>query len=261
MSGPASIIAPLFVPADRPERVAKAASSGADAIIIDLEDAVAATAKDMARAALRSDIADRPVMVRVNGLASRWHAADMAAVLSHGFAGVVLPKAEFGPSFHQFCRSSPLPVIALVESAKGIAGARDIAAVENVVRLAFGSIDYSADLGCAHDRAALLTARCELILASRLAGIAAPLDGVTPSVDDAHLIEDDARNASALGFGGKLAIHPRQLPAIMAGFAPSAEEVEWAKRVLASGDGAVSVDGAMVDEPVRIRAKRVLARR
>lgn len=258
MSGALDFQVPLFVPANRPERFEKAARAGADAVILDLEDAVAPSAKDEARAALRCDFTTAPVLVRVNGIGTPWHEADIAALAGHGFAAVVVPKAEGGEAFAALCAASFLPVVALVESARGLADARRIAAMANVARLAFGSIDFCADLGCAHVREALLSARSELVLATRLSGLVAPVDGVTAAIDDPGAVLDDARHARDLGFGGKLAIHPGQVKAIRAGFAPDAAEIAWARKVLASGDGAAAVDGAMVDEPVRIRARAVL---
>lgn len=260
MSAVRDVLVPLFVPANRPKRFEKAAVAGADAVILDLEDAVAADAKDGARAALRGGFTPLPLLVRVNGLGTPWHEADMAALAGKGFAAVIVPKAESSEAFAGLCATSPVPVIALIESARGLADARRIAANPNVARLAFGSIDFCADLSCAHSREALFAARSELVLASRLAGLAAPVDGVTTAIDDIELIADDTRHACALGFGGKLCIHPRQIEAIRTGFAPDAAEIAWARRVLASGDGATAVDGAMVDEPVRIRARAVLKR-
>lgn len=260
MSTATDCLVPLFVPGDRPDRFGKAAGSGADAVILDLEDAVAPGAKEMAREALRADFTTLPVLVRVNGIGTLWHADDMAALAGHGFAGVIVPKAEGGEAFAALCAAASLPVVALIESAGGLAEARRIAATANVVRLAFGSIDFCADLGCAHTRDALLAARSELVLASRLAGLAAPIDGVTTALDDTAMIRGDARHAQELGFGAKLCIHPRQIEAIRAGFAPEAAEVAWARKVLAGGDGAVAIDGAMIDEPVRIRARAVLRR-
>ncbi|TAJ30065.1 CoA ester lyase [Bosea sp. (in: a-proteobacteria)] len=250
----------LFVPGDRPERFVKAASTDADAIIIDLDDAVAADGKDQARAALKRDFTDKPVLVRVNGIGTPWHDRDIAALRGHGFSAVVLPKAEFGPEFETLCEQLDLPVVVLIESVRGLADARRIAITRNVARIAFGSIDFSADLGCAHTREALLLARSELVVASRLAGLPQPIDGVTTAIDDAPLIASDARHARDLGFTGKLCIHPRQVAAIQAGFAPDEAEVLWARKVMASGDGAVAIDGAMVDEPVRIRARSILKR-
>ncbi|MGV6873781.1 HpcH/HpaI aldolase/citrate lyase family protein [Pseudochelatococcus sp. B33] len=253
-----SIRAPLFVPANRPERFAKAAASGADAVILDLEDAVAAKVKDAARAALASDFTDMPVIVRINAIGTPWHEADVAAVTPLPVAAVMLPKAEEAGAVTAVARVLGHPVIALVESARGLANACTIAAAEGVARLAFGSIDFCADLGCAHLREVLLPPRSELVLASRLAGIAAPIDGVTVQLDDPTVTHEDAAHARALGFTGKLCIHPKQIAEVKRAFAPTEAEIAWARQVLASGDGAVSVDGAMVDEPVRIRARAIL---
>jgi len=256
-----NIVAPLFVPANRPERFRKAAVD-ADAVILDLEDAVPTSAKDAARDSLRSDFTDKPVFVRINAADTLWHGADIMAVSRLPFAAVVIPKVEDPSALVAIIGAlgSATPVIVLIESACGLANARALSAVAGVQRIAFGSIDFCADLGCAHTREALLSARTELVMASRLAGLLAPLDGVTTSIEDAALVTDDARYARELGFGGKLAIHPRQIEPIRRGFQPDAAEISWAKRVLASGDGAASVDGAMVDEPVRIRARAILAR-
>ena len=253
-------VSPLFVPADRPERFEKAAASGADAIILDLEDAVAPKRKDAARAALRADFTPLPVFVRVNGIGTPWHEADVAAAANLSVAGIILPKSEWGVRLDMLLEECVVPVLALIETAHGLAEARRIASLDGVARLVFGSIDFCADLGAAHTREALLAARSELVLASRLAGLLAPIDGVTTAIDDAALVSADARHALDLGFGGKLAIHPKQIEPILKGFRPDAAEIEWARKVLASGDGAAAVDGAMVDEPVRVRARAVLKR-
>lgn len=253
-------MAPLFVPGNRPERLKKAASAGPDAIIVDLEDAVAGEAKDEARVALRWGFTSLPVLVRINGIGTPWHEADIAATSNKNFAAIVVPKAEATIAFTALCEASPIPVVALVENARGLADARLIAKTRNVARIAFGSIDYCADLGCAHVREALLPARCEIILASRLGGLISPIDGVTTAIDDPEAVFSDARNARDLGFGGKLCIHPRQIELIRAGFAPNASEIAWARKVLETDDGAIVVDGAMVDEPVRLRARHVLSR-
>lgn len=256
----ADIRAPLFVPATRPERFAKAAISGADAVILDLEDAVAADAKDAARAALSKDFTGLPVLVRVNAHGTPFHSADIAAVARLLPAAVLLPKAETVDAVASVVGGLPgVAVIAIIESALGLANARKIASAPGVVRLAFGSLDYCVDLGCTHLREVLLPVRAELVLASRLAGIAAPIDGVTAQMNDLGVVFDDALHAHHLGMTGKLCIHPRQIEEVMRAFAPSEDEIAWARRVLASGDGAASVDGAMVDEPVRLRARAILA--
>jgi len=251
----------LFVPCDRPERFAKAAASGADAIILDLEDAVAVERKEAARARLSADFSNLPIILRINGAGTRWHADDLAAAAKLRLTAIMLPKAEMNGALEAIAAgpAAHLPIVALVETARGLSEARAVATHPAVARMAFGSIDFSADLGCAHEREALLFARNELVLASRLAGLPAPVDGVTTALDDVELITNDARHGRSLGFGGKLCIHPRQLEAVRAGYLPEPDEIAWAHRVLASGDGAAAVDGLMVDEPVRVRARRILA--
>lgn len=262
MVGINTICAPLFVPANRPDRFEKAAQSGADAIILDLEDAIATDSKNDARAALRCDFTDLPVIIRINPAGTPWHDADLAAVLTLPVAAVLLPKAEAGATLTATAGklAGHAPVIALIETARGIASARAVATTPNIARLAFGSVDYCADLDCAHLREILLPARCEMVLAARLAELPAPIDGVTTALDDMSVTASDAEHARALGMTGKLCIHPKQIDVVKRGFAPTAAELDWARRVLASGDGAVSVDGAMVDEPVRIKARTLLAR-
>lgn len=251
-------LAPLFVPGDRPERFAKAAASGADAVIIDLEDAVPLGAKAAARDALRVDFTTLPVLVRINAAGTPWHGEDLAAVERLALAGIVLPKAEAGPALDDL--PTRHAVVALVETARGMANVRSIAAHPRVARLAFGSLDYCADLGCAHTRDALLWPRTAIVLASRLAGRPPPLDGITASFGDADLAEDDARYAQGLGFGGKLCIHPAQVPGVVRGMRPSEAEIAWAKTIDPADDGVAVVDGRMVDEPVRLRAQNILAR-
>lgn len=255
----------LFVPATRPDRFAKALAAGADAVIVDLEDAVGTAEKDGARTAAAAIPAGGTVLLRVNAVGTPWHDADVEMARVAPLAGIVLPKAESAGEVAQVAArlGGGRPVVALIESARGLAAARAIAAVPQVARLAFGSIDFAADLGCAHVRDALLAARAELVLASRLAGRGGPVDGVTALLNDAALAGDDAAHAAALGFTGKLCIHPSQVAPVRRGFAPSEADIAWARRIvaaLAAGGSVVTVDGAMVDAPVRLRAERILAR-
>jgi len=254
-------LAPLFVPADRPDRFAKAAASGADAIIIDLEDAIAPDRKAEVRDSLsRDELPASPILLRVNGASTAWFAGDMTAALALGIEGLLLPKVETTDDIAKVRAAGLFNIVALIETARGLANVRAIAS--GVARLAFGSIDYAVDLGCAHEREALLAARSEIVLASRLAGLPPPLDGVTTAIDDPAAAEADARYAASLGFAGKLCIHPRQIAAVKAGFAPTAAEVDWANAVLAAPEGgAMRVAGTMVDAPVRLRARQILARR
>ncbi|WP_421934308.1 HpcH/HpaI aldolase/citrate lyase family protein [Phenylobacterium sp.] len=126
--------------------------------------------------------------------------------------------------------------------------------------MAFGSIDYCADLGCAHTQTALLAASCEIVLASRLAGIAPPLDGVTLALDDGALARHDACHAVELGFGGKLCVHPSQVAFVREGFAPSADDIAWARRIVSTDGRVGKIAGEMVDPPVRLRAEQMLKR-
>lgn len=238
MSG-LDFMAPLFVPANRPERFKKAAASGADAVILDLEDAVPSEAKQEARRSLHLDFTDGPVLVRVNGVGTVWHIDDAAVISSLPIAGVVLPKAEMGRPLRSLAADlgARLPIIALIETACGLRDALEIAALPGIERLAFGSVDFCPDLGCAHTHEALLSARSSLVLASRLAGRSPPLDGVTTSVDDVDLVRREARYSRDLGFGGKLAIHPHQVGAIFAGFDPMKAKSSGPKECLRPARG------------------------
>lgn len=254
-------VAPLFAPATRPNRFGKAAQSGADAVIIDLEDAVAADEKVKAREALTKNILpDCPVLFRINAVSTKWFKDDMAALAKLGINCVMLAKTESIDDVAQLRAIAPhMQVIALIESASGLANARAIAA--GALRLAFGSIDYCADIGCAHERDALLAARSELILASRLAGIAPPLDGVTAAIGQEDIVSGDAIYAAKLGFSGKLCIHPTQIPLVKLAFAPTVLEIAWARKILATSQDSVAVvDGMMVDAPVCLRAQAILSR-
>ena len=255
----------LFVPADRHERWTKAFAAGADAVILDLEDGVAASAKPGARRALREGrdaiaAAPCPILVRVNARSSDDYSLDLNAVRDLGLAGVMLAKAETAADVEATSAASGAPVVALIETARGLAAARPIAAA--CARIAFGSIDFAADLATAHTPAALAFARSELVLASRLADRPAPIDGVTTSVKDPDLVRADAAHACELGFSGKLLIHPAQIAPAMDGFRPSDDDVAWAERVLGARGalGAAAVDGAMVDAPVFLRAEQILRR-
>lgn len=256
----------LFVPGHRPERIDKALASGADRVIVDLEDAVAPEAKDEARAALAGWLASAraPVAVRLNAADTPWFEADLALLAMPAVAAVVLPKAEDPAVLARLAALRPgLALVPLVESALGLAQARALAAAPGVQRLAFGHIDFQVDMalrGATEDD--LLPYRCELVLASRLARIAAPLDGVTVALDDAAVLQADVQRARRMGFGGKLCIHPRQVVAVQAGFRPGEDEVAWARRVLdaaaQAGGAAVALDGKMIDKPVMLRAEAIL---
>ncbi len=257
----------LFVPADRTDRFNKAMASGAHVVIIDLEDAVAPGLKDSAREGLARWLREFPdvqIHLRVNATHTTWFRDDITLCHLPAVRGIVLPKAEsVAQVVEAACLGNGKPILPLIETAQGMASARDIAGTPSVQRLLFGSIDFQADLGIDGDDDALLAFRSMLVLASRLGGLVAPVDGVTTALDDPVAISRDTARARRLGFGGKLCIHPRQIAAVNAGFAPKAQELDWARRVLeasrASQGAAVSVDGTMVDAPVVKRAEAILA--
>jgi citrate lyase subunit beta/citryl-CoA lyase len=259
------IVAPLFVPGDRPERFQRAAGSGADAVIIDIEDAVSPDDKAAARAnAATHGISGVPVLIRINAAGSAWFEADLAMLRAAPPDGVILAKADSAAVVAQIVAACPqTAVIPLVETVAGLASLAVLLQAPGILCAAFGSLDYAADLGSTPDWEPLLLARSEVVLRSRLAGIAAPIDGVTPNVEDVALTETEARRARAMGFGGKLAIHPRQIAAIQAAFRPSEAERAWAAEVLAAvaadPRGALRVAGALVDKPVIERAQRIAA--
>uniref|UniRef100_UPI003F490DAB HpcH/HpaI aldolase/citrate lyase family protein n=1 Tax=Cupriavidus necator TaxID=106590 RepID=UPI003F490DAB len=268
----------LFVPGNRHERFDKAVAAGADVTIFDLEDAVHPDDKDAARVAIASWLAARQlsgqaanVLVRINDAASPYFNADLEwlANLPAGtpLAGLMVPKAEqpasLGGIAEALRRVNPNgALLAIIESAIGVQQADAIATAPGVARLAFGSIDYAVDLGCEHTRDGLAYARGRLVLASRVARLPPPVDGVTTALKDETVLADDVAYARALGFAGKLCIHPSQVAGVRAGFRPSAQQTDWARRVIeatSSGSHAVQVDGKMVDRPVIEQAKRILA--
>ncbi len=266
----------LFVPANRPERYAKALASGAGAVIIDLEDAVAPDAKVAARQQLADGFdtlhaADRlRVLVRINAAGTPWHADDLALVdlLSKlDLGGVVLPKAEAVADVLQLAAlvGPGCAVLPMIESAAGLAALDVLAACAGVTRLVFGNLDFQADLGmaCGPDEAELQPVRLALVLASRRAGLPAPVDGVTPATGDTAQLQQDAARSRRSGFGARLCIHPSQVAVVQAALAPTAAELDWAERVIEgsrqAGGAVFTLDGRMVDTPVLRLAEHTLA--
>ncbi|QGK70443.1 CoA ester lyase [Allosaccharopolyspora coralli] len=254
----------LFVPADRPERFAKATASAADGIILDLEDAVGAEHKSTARQHVAEYLrAGNSAVVRINAPGTPWHDDDVAMIRRHT-CGVMTPKAEDPEILAELHRASPHhPLIPLLETATGLLDARELCRVDGVVRPAFGNVDLAAELGVdPADQQALRHARSSLVLAAKSVEVAAPLDGVTTAVRDDTALARDAEHAASLGFTGKLCIHPGQVAQATTAFTPSPDLVRWARKLLRdSNDGAATlVDGQMVDTPVLERARAVLAR-
>jgi citrate lyase subunit beta/citryl-CoA lyase len=256
------VITWLFVPGNRPERFDKARAAGADEVICDLEDAVPVEAKTAARASVAHWLStDGRGWVRVNAVETPWYEEDIDALVGlPGLRGFVVPKAESPEALLALGARSA--VIALIETALGVHRAFEVAAGPAVHRLAFGSIDFAADIDAAENDTALLMARSTLVLASRVAGKPAPIDGVTQALTDVALIRADAVRARELGFGGKLCVHPAQIAPVAEAFRPNPDQIARARTTLAAAGadaGASGVHGLMVDKPVLDRARRILA--
>lgn len=253
----------LFVPGDRPERFEKAMSSGADVVILDLEDAVAPDAKDQARAAVAAFLSEeRSVVVRPNAIGTPWHEADMQAISKSGLAGVLLPKSEHAGDLVQLKARYPhVPLLPLIETARGFANLSELVKIEGLCRFAFGTIDFQLDMGIYGEGDELLFFRSQMVLQSRLEELEAPIDGVSLAINDHAALRTESARARRLGFTGKLCIHPAQVSVVATAFQPTEDELEKARRVVAASDassGVVVVDGRMVDRPVIEMARRVL---
>ena len=254
----------LFVPADRPDRFEKAWGCGADAVLLDLEDAIATDRKEEARANVAAWLTpQRAALVRINASDSPWHERDLELLRLPGLLGVVIPKAEvLQGSLLRACGKLGTAIIPLIETAQGFQNAAGLARTPGVLRLAFGHIDFQVDLAISGDDDALLFFRSQLVLVSRLAALAAPLDGITLDVNNSQRVQLDAQRAKRCGFGGKLCIHPSQIDAVNRAFSPSPEELSWARSVLGvlgPAQGSVALDGKMIDRPVILKAQRIVA--
>lgn len=256
------LFTPLFVPATRPERIAKAFASGADAVILDLEDGVAPADKPSARNALETDFDRDRVLVRLNGADTPWHEDDLRACASNGITCIMLPKAHDPDTLNRIAEHNGISaIVALIETAAGIANVRAVAAARSCVQLAFGTMDLCAELGLEPSPEILAPAGFELVLASRLAGLPAPISGITAQIDNPEAGMRDARFAALSGFGGKMCIHPGQISPVREGFRPPEAEIEKARKILtAAHGGAARVGSLMVDAPVIAQARAVLRR-
>ena len=264
----------LFTPATRPARFDRAAQSGADVLIIDLEDAVPPADKAAARAAALAALAVPPAQpiqraLRINAPVTPDGLEDLLA-LARGTGGqpdcVIVPKTDGADTIRWIDAllagaGRPLPLVALIESARGIAAVEDIArASPRLAALFFGAADLSADLGCATAWEPLLSARSRLVNAAALAGIEA-VDSPFFALDDSVGLERETAAALALGFGAKAAIHPSQIAAINATLTPTDAETAQARHILAeSVKGVAVVDGRMIDEAMARKARRTLSR-
>lgn len=278
----------LYVPGDRPDRIHKALASGADAVVIDLEDAVAPDRKDEARAAVAHvlrelDPTTSPRLdVRCNRVDDGWDPDDVDVAVHPAVSGLRLAKAEDPQLVARLAEQvselesdrdivpGSIGLDLLIESARGVVDASAmVAASPRVRQLCLGGADLVHDLGADRSVAGddpLLLARQMLVLASRAHGLVGPMDTVCTQVDDPDRVESEARAARALGYVGKSVIHPRQIDPVHRAFAPSEEQIVWAAKVQAAwraaqerGDAATVVDGEFVDSPVAERAARILS--
>lgn len=267
--------AALSVPGDRPARFEGALASGADLVILDLEDAVALGAKEAARAQVCAFLATRSaqgpaIVVRVNPPASVDGQADLAALADAFRVGgpaidaVLVPKAESASGLAPVRDAlGDVAVMALVESARGLAGAQELAATKGVAALVLGYADLGADLGRdPSDPDLWLGVQDAVLVAARAHGVRA-LDGPLLDTADGERLANAADHAARLGYDGKWVIHPRQVARVVDAFTPPADRIAWAVRVLEAMSGEVgvtTVDGVMVDEAVAVAARRLLAR-
>ena len=266
----------LFAPAVRPDLLRKMPRTDADAIVIDLEDATPPDAKDTGRVEMRSAVADLagqlPILVRVNDDTTPWHDDDLDSLPTEGLAGLVMPKIETIAGLDSLAarladRGLDMPVIGGVETALGVADARSLLAHDLISAAYFGAEDFIADLGgvrtASNDEVAY--ARAQIALAGRLADVTV-IDQIVADFTDDDRCRRECLEARAMGYGGKLCIHPSQVSIANAAFLPSSEEIDRARRLLeayddakAQGVASVAFEGQMVDEPVAVQARRVLA--
>jgi citrate lyase subunit beta/citryl-CoA lyase len=261
----------LFAPGVEERKLRGALRSQADAVVADLEDSVAPARKVAARDLVRQVLAETPDahsparFVRVNGPETPWWRDDLQAIADLDLAGVVLPKAT-AAAVSGLCPTGP-PVLALIESARGVHDAFDVATHPRVVRLGFGAVDLTAELGLEPraDGLELLNARSVVVLASAAAALAPPADTAFINVQDIAGLEAEAQLARSLGFGGKLCIHPAQLQTVNRCFSPTADQLAWAEQAVAAyqaaqreGRGIATLGGQMIDKPVVLRARRLI---
>ncbi len=273
----------LFAPGIDRRKIDQAFLSGADAVILDLEDAVAPGEKDRARQVVQEVFQSPglpPTYVRINGVETRHGLRDLQVVVRTGLAGIMLAKAETAEDVRKVSWLTGLleeerglvrgstELVPFIESARGIENAGAIAsACPRVKKLAFGGNDYTADIWTSYsgDGTELFYARAKLVNASRAAGIETPLDTVCPFIKDTDILREDAKRARKMGFQGKLVIHPAQVRPVLEVFSPTADEVAAAQKIVAAyeaakaaGTAVIQLEGQMVEAPIVARAKQIM---
>jgi citrate lyase subunit beta/citryl-CoA lyase len=253
----------LFAPGHNEKLLDRVFDAGADAIMLDLEDAVPPSAKVIARAMVADALAARSAWVRINTVGTELAATDLEAIAGLA-AGIRIPKVESAEDVQWVRDRAPdTPLICAIETARGLIAAHQIAQVDGVRHLSLGGVDLRRDLGATDGNLQTLYARSHLVVVSRAAGLDPPIDSVYARLNDEHGLRAQTEFARSLGFFGKSAIHPRQLAVLHDVFSPSAEELEWAHTVLdafqaAGGEPVKLADGEFVDLPVADRARRLL---
>jgi citrate lyase subunit beta/citryl-CoA lyase len=274
----------LFAPGNHPRKVEKVFDAGADAVILDLEDAVAISEKAATRAVVVEAL-QRPRKcrgyVRVNALDTAFCFGDVEAVVARGVDGIILPKVERAADLEKVdwlmtgleekagLPAGGIDLIPILETGKGIANAREIcSAGGRLKRVAFGAGDYTRDMGMEWtvEEAELAPAQAEVVLASRINGLEPPLDTVYIHIKDDDGFTASARRARQFGFQGKMCIHPVQVPLANGVFTPTVEEAEFSRKVIAAfaeaeaaGSASIQLDGYFIDYPIVEKARRVVA--
>jgi len=254
----------LFAPGHNAKLLAKVFDAGADAVMLDLEDAVPPEAKSRARAMVAQVCAERTAWVRTNAVGTATCEADLDAVAGLA-AGLRIPKVETADEVQWVTERAPnTPLICAIETARGVLAAAEIATVNGVRHLSMGGVDLRRDLNAGDGNLQTLHVRSHLVVVSRAAGLAPPIDSVHPHLGDDAGLREQAAFARSLGFFGKSAIHPRQLPILHEVFTPSEDELTWARQVLeafatSGGDAVQLAGGEFVDAPVAERAQRTLS--
>lgn len=276
----------LFTPANHPRRVEKVFQVGADAVILDLEDAVAISEKPAARQDVVNAFSSRPISgtrhyVRVNSIDTPYCEDDIKATVGPWLDGVVLPKVESRACLNELERMlaaaeaeqgipvGSLDLMPIIETARGVESAKKIATADSrVKRMAFGGGDYTLDLNYQWeaDEAVLAYARAKLSHASRLGDLEPPIDTVVLQIKDNERFLRSARQGKQFGFGGKLCIHPDQIPLTHEVFTPSDAEIAHARAVVAAfeaaeaaGSASIQLDGYFIDYPIVYKSQRILA--
>jgi len=274
----------LFCPGNEERKILKALDLNADAIILDLEDAVALNRKMEARQTIKNVLSktskSKNIFVRINSLDNFESFLDIYEMITDNLKGIMLPKAENDSQVKilswaidclENCRNMELgfiEVIPLIETALGVLNVFNIASAgSRVKRLAFGAMDYTLDIGVEYSGTGqeLFFARNQIVLASRVAKLEKPIDTVFPDIKDVDGLKKEILEVKQLGFGGKLLIHPAQIDLTNINFSPTEKEIKWAKKVVQAfkeaeqrGIAAIQVEGSFIDPPVVERAKRTL---